>query len=98
MGRTSSIDHLPDDLKEQLVHRLFDSKFSDYEGHEEWTASQGFRVSKSAIHRYAQAIERQLADPALRLSCAQVAARYSDGDSIIENSSRLLVWVVSRKP
>jgi hypothetical protein len=47
-------------LRETLDRRLVESGFGDYAGHVEWLARQGAAISRSALHRYGQALERKL--------------------------------------
>ena len=61
MGRPSSITSLPDDVRSALNAELAQRNFTGYEDLETWLRSQGFEISKSAIHRYGQQIERRMA-------------------------------------
>lgn len=61
MGRQSSITALPEEVREALNRELSARNFSGYEALEEWLSEQGFEISKSAIHRYGQKIERRMA-------------------------------------
>lgn len=61
MGRQSSITALPEPVREALNRELSARNFSGYEALEDWLSEQGFEISKSAIHRYGQKIERRMA-------------------------------------
>jgi beta-phosphoglucomutase-like phosphatase (HAD superfamily) len=61
MARRSSIDGLPEDARRWLERALTDSNFSGYQALEEMLREQGYVISKSAIHRYGQKIERRFA-------------------------------------
>ncbi|WP_369951974.1 DUF3486 family protein [Ralstonia syzygii] len=61
MARRSSIDGLPDDVRRWLERALADSNFSGYQALEAMLREQGYQISKSAIHRYGQKIERRFA-------------------------------------
>ena len=61
MGRQSSITALPEPVREALNRELSARNFSGYEALEDWLREQGFEISKSAIHRYGQKIERRMA-------------------------------------
>lgn len=61
MGRRSSVHQLPQEIREALERRLIQGAFSGYVALEEWLAEQGFEISKSAIHRFGQRLERQMA-------------------------------------
>ena len=55
------IEGLPDDVRHWLERALTESNFSGYEALEAMLAERGFSISKSAIHRYGQKIERRFA-------------------------------------
>jgi hypothetical protein len=61
MGRQSSITALPEETREALNRELSRRNFSGYEALEDWLREQGFEISRSAIHRYGQKIERRMA-------------------------------------
>lgn len=61
MGRQSSIDTLPQDVRHWLERALTEQNFSGYQALEEMMREKGFALSKSAIHRYGQQLERRFA-------------------------------------
>lgn len=61
MGRASSITALPDDVRRWLERALTERNFSGYEALEALMRDRGYAISKSAIHRYGQKIERRMA-------------------------------------
>ena len=61
MARASSIDKLPKAVKEWLDRSLMDNNFSGYTALEDALRERGCTISKSAIHRYGQKIERRFA-------------------------------------
>ena len=61
MPRRSNIENLPTEVRHWLERALTDSNFSGYHQLEEMLAERGFSISKSAIHRYGQKIERRFA-------------------------------------
>lgn len=61
MARRSRIDELPDELRRWLERALTDSGFAGYKELEALLRDKGFAISKSAIHRYGQKIERRFA-------------------------------------
>ena len=61
MGRQSSITALPEEVRRWLERALTEQNFSGYEALEEMMRDQGYSISKSAIHRYGQKIERRFA-------------------------------------
>ncbi len=61
MGRQSSITALPNDVRDWLNHALAENNFTGYEALESLLRDRGYAISKSAIHRYGQKIERRMA-------------------------------------
>ncbi|ENO0459402.1 DUF3486 family protein [Salmonella enterica] len=59
MARRSTIDKLPEDVRRWLERALTESGFSGYAELEALMREKGFVISKSAIHRYGQKIERR---------------------------------------
>lgn len=61
MARASSITALPEDTRTWLNQALAEANFSGYKELEELLRAKGFEISKSAIHRHGQKIERRMA-------------------------------------
>ncbi|MBI2278157.1 MAG: DUF3486 family protein [Dechloromonas sp.] len=61
MARQSSITELPEPVRDWLNKALTEQNFSGYEALETMMREKGFAISKSAIHRYGQKIERRFA-------------------------------------
>jgi len=61
MGRESTITALPEATRNVLNSELMARNFTGYQDLEAWLLGQGFEISKSAIHRYGQKIERRMA-------------------------------------
>lgn len=61
MARRKSIDELPEDVRKWLEKVLKDNNFNGYKLLEDALREKGFTISKSAIHRYGQKLERHLA-------------------------------------
>lgn len=61
MARRGKIEGLPEEVRRWLERALTDSGFSGYEALEAMLGERGFSISKSAIHRYGQKIERRFA-------------------------------------
>lgn len=61
MARASSITALPEDVRTWLNQALTEANFSGYQELEALMREKGFAISKSAIHRYGQKIERRFA-------------------------------------
>lgn len=61
MGRQSSISALPVAVQRWLQRALTEKNFSGFAVLEEALREQGYRISKSSIHRFSQKIERRYA-------------------------------------
>ena len=61
MPSRSSISKLPPDVRTWLEHALAEGNFSGYADLEDLMREKGFAISKSAIHRHGQKIERRMA-------------------------------------
>lgn len=61
MGRRSSINALPEDVRRWLERALLDQDHEGLAALEEALRERGYQVSRSAIHRYGQKIERRYA-------------------------------------
>jgi len=61
MGRESSVTTLPEEVRNALNQELAARNFTGYAELEDWLRGQGFEISRSAIHRYGQKIERRMA-------------------------------------
>ena len=63
MGKRSAIEMLPDDVRRQLDHEIRKSRFSGYTQHNEWLKQQGYEISRSAVHRYGQKLQKLASSP-----------------------------------
>lgn len=61
MVRRSSVEALPGEVRAWLDRSLVDGNFSGYAALEEELRGRGFEISRSAIHRYGQPLQRRLA-------------------------------------
>lgn len=61
MARKSSVEALPKAVRDWLDSALIDGNFSGYEALEAALRDKGYAISKSAIHRYGQPLQRRLA-------------------------------------
>lgn len=95
MGKRSSIDALPKDLRRQLDERLVASGFSGYEGLADWLAEEGFKIGKSSIHRHGQELEEQhseaMSDARALLALTRAAGDMGDvGSEIARTAATIL--------
>lgn len=61
MAKRSKIDGLPEGVRRWLERALTEKGFAGYEELEVLMRDKGYAISKSAIHRYGQKIERRFA-------------------------------------
>ncbi|KGS46673.1 hypothetical protein X961_4386 [Burkholderia pseudomallei MSHR5613] len=61
MGRSSGVQRLPMAVREWLESALVEGNFTGYQELEQTLRDKGYQISKSAIHRYGQRIERRFA-------------------------------------
>lgn len=61
MAKRAKIEGLPEDVRRWLERALTEAGFSGYAELEELLKGKGYQISKSAIHRYGQKIERRFA-------------------------------------
>lgn len=80
MARRSSIDGLPDDVRRWLDRALSDQGFAQYQQLEEALRDRGFGISKSAIHRYGQKLERRLGAIKASTEAAKILADATPDD------------------
>ena len=80
MSRQSSITALPEEVRHWLERALTEQNFSGYEALEEMMREKGFCISKSAIHRYGQKIERRFAAIKASTEAARIIAEGASDD------------------
>lgn len=61
MSPRSSIATLPENLRHELERKLAENGFANYTDLTEWLNNQGYQISRSAVHRYGQQVERRFA-------------------------------------
>ncbi len=74
MAARSSVELLPEDVRHALERRLAESGFSNYSELTEWLKSQGFEISRSAVHRFGQKVERRFASIKASTEAARLIA------------------------
>lgn len=74
MAPRSSIDLLPDTVRHALERRLTDTGFGNYSELTEWLNEQGYQISRSAVHRYGQKVERRFASIKASTEAARLIA------------------------
>lgn len=87
MARRSSIDGLPDDARRWLDRALADGNFSGYQQLEAELRARGYSLSKSAIHRYGQKLDRRLAAIRASTDAARLLADASPDDQDVRSEA-----------
>ena len=87
MGRASQITRLPESVRRWLERALCDSGFSGYELLEALMRDKGYVVSKSAIHRYGQKIERRMASIKASTEAAKLIVEAAGDDQDARSES-----------
>ncbi len=80
MARRSAIDGLPEEVRRWLDRALSSKGFAQYQLLEQLLRDKGYSVSKSAIHRYGQKLERRLAAIKASTEAAKLLADASPDD------------------
>lgn len=76
MGRPSKIRRLPVEVQKEIDRALIASGFTGYEALGQSLKGQGYRLSKSTLHRHGLRMEA-------RLEAARAAGLSSDGTPVI---------------
>ena len=90
MPKRSTVKGLPQAVKDWLDAALVENNFSGYRELEEELRARGFDISKSAVHRYGQALERRLASIRASTEAARVITenitneKATQSDAILE--------------
>ena len=90
MPKRSTVKGLPQAVKDWLDAALVENNFSGYRELEEELRARGFDISKSAVHRYGQALERRLASIRASTETARVISenisneKGAQSDAILE--------------
>lgn len=74
MAKRSAIDTLPEDIRHALERRLSENGFANYTELTDWLNAQGYEVSRSAVHRYGQKVERRFASIKASTEAARLIA------------------------
>ena len=74
MAQRSTVELLPEDVRHALERRLAESGFSNYSELTDWLKSQGYEISRSAVHRFGQKVERRFASIKASTEAARLIA------------------------
>ena len=105
MGKNNSIDSLPVEIRNELVKRLRQSRFSGVGDLLPWLGENGHSISRSALYRYAaiykESIQPEGNDATLPLThakivCLELAIKWrpdSDMDALREIADDFLSYI-----
>jgi hypothetical protein len=74
MSQVNRINTLPLAIKEELDARIISAGGGGYESHSMWLQALGYRVSRSAVHRYGQGLQDKIKQ-ARNIAQARIVAR-----------------------
>ena len=74
MARRSTIALLPDDVRHEFERRLAANAFGNYTELTEWLNARGYEISRAAVHRYGQKVERRFASIKASTEAARLIA------------------------
>lgn len=87
MARRGAVNDLPPSVKAWLDRALTEDNFSGYQRLERALKDRGFAISKSAIHRYGQTLERRLAAIRASTEAAKLIADASPDDKDVRSEA-----------
>jgi hypothetical protein len=80
MPKRQAVLMLPGEVREELDSRLLKGGFSGYVALAEWLETKGYEISKSAVHRYGQQLERKMAAIKASTQAAKAIAEAAPDD------------------
>ncbi|BCU88713.1 MULTISPECIES: DUF3486 family protein [Yersinia pseudotuberculosis complex] len=92
MGRRSTIDRLPIEVRHWLERALTENGFSGYQDLEELLHEKGFQISKSAIFRYGKKIEKRFATIKASTEAARILTEGAPDDQ--DKRSEAIIGIV----
>jgi Protein of unknown function (DUF3486) len=95
MPQKSAAKKLPQSIRTELDRQLQKNNFSNYTSLSQWLGEQGYRISRSGVHRYSQELKGKLdraEDSAIRARA--IAEQFPDGDPVM---SRALSGIVQQE-
>lgn len=74
MAPRSIIETLPENVRREFERKLAENGFGNYTELTAWLNQQGFEISRSAVHRYGQKVERRFASIKASTEAARLIA------------------------
>jgi len=91
----SSVELLPEEVRQELEKKLIQGGFAGYEGLAEWLKSIGYEISKSSAHRYGKKFQDRLRALKVATDQAKAIAKASEDDAGAMNDA--LIRLVQTK-
>ena len=95
MPKRSTVKRLPQTVKDWLDAALVENNFSGYRELEEELRARGFDISKSAVHRYGQALERRLVSIRASTEAARIISENISKDDSLKQGTAVLEMIQS---
>ncbi|WP_097724589.1 DUF3486 family protein [Escherichia coli] len=92
MGRRSSIDSLPTDVRRWLERALTENNFTGYAELESLLKERGYVITRSSLQRFGYKMEQQLARVRAATEAARLMAREA-GDDADDRSAGLMTLI-----
>jgi Trp operon repressor len=92
MGRRSSIDTLPQEVRRWLERALTENNFSGYADLEALLRDKGYLITRSSLQRFGYKMEQQLARVRAATEAARLMAREA-GDDADDRSAGLMALI-----
>lgn len=92
MAQRSSVEKLPTDVRHELERKLADNGFGNYTELANWLKSQGWQISRSAVHRYGAKVQKRFASIKASTEAARLIAEGASDEG--DTRSEALVAMV----
>lgn len=91
MAQRSSVERLPEPIRHELERKLADNGFGNYTELAKWLKSQGYEISRSAVHRYGAKVQKRF--NMVAKASKNIAALTSASTSLKEYQAKLQVKI-----
>lgn len=92
MAQRSSVEKLPTDVRHELERKLAENGFGNYTELADWLKSQGYEISRSAVHRYGSKVQKRFASIKASTEAARLIAEGASDEG--DTRSEALVAMV----
>lgn len=92
MAKRSSVEQLPQVIRHELERKLAENGFGNYTELADWLKSQGYEISRSAVHRYGSKVQKRFASIKASTEAARLIAEGASDEG--DTRSEALVAMV----